>query len=403
MIEFLQEKLATQFWFSVVWMLVVMLVILTSVAACILAERKIAAFIQDRKGPNRVGPWGLFQPIADGLKFFLKEDITPANVDRPIFFLATALSFIIAMLGFAIIPWGGDLHLPWMAEGATVSTQVASLNVGILYILAVGSLSVYGIVLAGWASNNKYAFYGGMRATAQMLSYEVPLGLGVLCLLLTTGDLRLETIVAQQASSGVWNIFLHPIAFMLILISAFAETNRAPFDLAEAEQELVGGFHVEYSSMKFALFFLAEYAHMITSSALMVAMFFGGWHLWGVTDPASTSIVAVLLKLAVFAVKVMLFIVFFMVIRWTVPRFRFDQLMQLAWRGLVPIGLAMVVLTALLAAMGWQRSFLACLPANAALLAVVIWLAARSKAPITGRQANMPKVDVIPTGGVPTS
>ena len=402
MIEFLQEKLATQFWFSIVWMLIVMVVILTSVAACILAERKIAAFIQDRKGPNRVGPWGLFQPIADGLKFFLKEDFTPACVDRPIFFLATAMSFVIAMLGFAIIPWGGDLHLPWMAEGATVSTQVASLNVGILYILAVGSLGVYGIVLAGWASNNKYAFYGGIRATAQMLSYEVPLGLGVLCLLLTTGDLRLETMVAQQASSGLWNIFLHPIAFMLILISAFAETNRAPFDLAEAEQELVGGFHVEYSSMKFALFFLAEYAHMITSSALMVAMFFGGWHLWGI-DPGSTSIGWVLVKLAVFAVKVMLFIGFFMVIRWTVLRFRFDQLMRLAWRGLVPIGLAMVMLTSLLAAVGWQRSFPACLLVNAAVLAVVIWIAARSKAPITGRQTNMPPVDVISTGGASAS
>ena len=403
MIELVQQKLATQFWFSIVWMLIVMAVILTSVAACILAERKIAAFIQDRKGPNRVGPWGLFQSIADGLKFLLKEDITPANVDRPIFFLATAMSFIIAMLGFAIIPWGGDLHLPWMAEGATVSTQVADLNVGVLYILAVGSLSVYGIVLAGWASNNKYAFYGGMRATAQMLSYEVPLGLGILCLLLSTGDLRLDAMVSQQVSSGVWNVFLHPIAFLLVLISTFAETNRAPFDLAEAEQELVGGFHTEYSSMKFALFFLGEYAHMITSSALMVAMFFGGWHLWGVTDPASTSVVAVLLKLFVFAVKVILFLVFFMVIRWTVPRFRFDQLMRLAWRGLVPIGLALVVLTALLAAVGWQRSFFACLLINAGLLGVIIALAGRSKTPITGRQANMPDVDVVPTSGATSS
>lgn len=403
MIELVQQKLATQFWFSIVWMLIVMAVILTSVAACILAERKIAAFIQDRKGPNRVGPWGLFQSIADGLKFLLKEDITPANVDRPIFFLATAMSFIIAMLGFAIIPWGGDLHLPWMDEGATVSTQVADLNVGVLYILAVGSLSVYGIVLAGWASNNKYAFYGGMRATAQMLSYEVPLGLGILCLLLSTGDLRLDAMVSQQVSSGVWNVFLHPIAFLLVLISTFAETNRAPFDLAEAEQELVGGFHTEYSSMKFALFFLGEYAHMITSSALMVAMFFGGWHLWGVTDPTSTSVVAVLLKLFVFAVKVILFLVFFMVIRWTVPRFRFDQLMRLAWRGLVPIGLALVVLTSLLAAVGWQRSFFACLLINAGLLGVIIALAGRSKTPITGRQANMPDVDVVPTSGATSS
>ena len=236
-----------------------------------------------------------------------------------------------------------------------------------------------------------------------MLSYEVPLALGILCLLLSTGDLRLDAMVSQQVSSGVWNVFLHPIAFLLVLISAFAETNRAPFDLAEAEQELVGGFHTEYSSMKFALFFLGEYAHMITGSALMVAMFFGGWHLWGVTDPASTSVVAVLLKLFVFAVKVILFIVFFMVIRWTVPRFRFDQLMRLAWRGLVPIGLALVVLTSLLAAVGWQRSFFACLLINAGLLGVIIALAGRSKTPITGRQANMPDVDVVPTSGATSS
>jgi NADH-quinone oxidoreductase subunit H len=391
----LKNILADPFWFSVIWMLILIVGILTATAVCILAERKIAAFIQDRKGPNRVGPWGLLQPVADGLKFLLKEDVIPARVDRPLYFLATGLAFLIAMLGFAIIPWAGEIHWPWMEAGKTVSTQVANLNVGVLYILAVGSMGVYGIVLAGWSSNNKYAFYGGMRATAQMLSYEVPLGLAVLVLLLTSGDLRLDVIVHQQATwggFGLWNVFLHPVAFVLILTSSFAETNRAPFDLAEAEQELVGGFHTEYSSMKFALFFLGEYAHMITGSALMVALFFGGWHFWGLTDPAGTGWAAALIKLAVFVVKVAAFIGLFMIVRWTLPRFRFDQLMRLAWRGMVPVGIALVLLTSILAALGWQRNLAACLAVNAVLLAEILWLAARSTTQVTGRQPNMPAV-----------
>ncbi len=400
----LKDILADPFWFSAIWMLILIVGILNATAVCILAERKIAAFIQDRKGPNRVGPWGLLQPIADGLKFLLKEDVVPARVDRPLYFLASGLAFFVAMLGFAIIPWAGDIHWPWMDAGKTVSTQVANLNVGILYIIAVGSMGVYGVVLAGWASNNKYAFYGGMRATAQMLSYEVPLGLAVLVLLLTAGDLRLDAIVNQQATwggFGLWNVFLHPVAFILMLISSFAETNRAPFDLAEAEQELVGGFHTEYSAMKFALFFLGEYAHMITGSALMVALFFGGWHFWGLTDPASTSWTAALVKLMVFAVKVTAFIGLFMVVRWTLPRFRFDQLMRLAWRGMVPAGIALVLMTALLAAMGWQRNLLACWAVNGGLLAVVIAFAARSKTQVTGRQPNMPAVMSPPSDRAP--
>jgi NADH-quinone oxidoreductase subunit H len=260
--------LSNQFAFSVVMMVLVLLIIIHLCALCILAERKLASYIQDRKGPNRVGWWGLLQPIADGVKFLLKEDIIPANVDKPLFVLAPVLSLTIALLGFAIIPWAGDVHWPWMPAGETVSTQVANLDVGFLYLLAVASLGVYGVVLAGYASTNKYAFYGGMRATAQMLSYEVPLGLGLLVILLLAGTLRLDKIVDLQASTGLWNVFLHPIAFILVLISAFAETNRTPFDLAEAEQELVGGYHTEYSAMKFAMFFLAEYAHMVTNSAL---------------------------------------------------------------------------------------------------------------------------------------
>ncbi|RMF74377.1 MAG: NADH-quinone oxidoreductase subunit H, partial [Planctomycetota bacterium] len=256
--DVLQWVVSHQYSFSILMMLLVLFIIVHLCAACILAERKISAYIQDRRGPDRVGWRGLLQPIADGLKFLLKEDITPANVDKPVYILAPCISFVVALVGFAVLPWAGDIVWPWTAEDGSpvvVSTQVAPLSIGVLYLLAVGSLSPYGVVLGGWASNNKYSFYGGMRATAQMLSYEVPLGLGVLVLLLLSGSLRLEVIQEMQTASGIWNIFLHPIAFFIVLVAAFAETNRAPFDLAECEQELVGGFHTEYSSMKFALFF----------------------------------------------------------------------------------------------------------------------------------------------------
>jgi NADH-quinone oxidoreductase subunit H len=269
--------LSDPFWFPILVMAVMLFLILNATAVCILAERKVAAFTQDRYGPNRVGFWGLLQPIADGLKCLLKEDIIPANVDKPLFLLAPSLSVLVSLIGFAIIPWAGNVHWGWMPPGTTVPTQVASLDIGVLYVLAVGALSVYGIVLAGYASNNKYSFYGGMRAAAQLISYELPLGLALLCILLTTGSLRLEEIVAQQARSGIWYVFMQPMAFLLMLVSAFAETNRAPFDLPEAEQELVGGYHTEYSAMKFVMFFLAEYAHMITGSAVLICGAGPGW------------------------------------------------------------------------------------------------------------------------------
>lgn len=402
MLETVKNILADPFGFGVVWMAVLLAVIMTVCAGCILAERKLAAFIQDRKGPNRVGPWGVFQPVADGLKFLLKEDIIPANVDRPIYFVASGMAFVVALLGFAVVPWAGEIRWPWMPPGETVSTLVADVNVGILYVLAIGSMSVYGVVLAGWASNNKYAFYGGMRATAQMLSYEVPLGLGILCVLLVCGDLRLSTIVHQQASSGVWNVFTQPVAFLLVLISAFAETNRTPFDLAEAEQELVGGYHTEYSSMKFALFFLGEYAHMVTNSAVMTALFFGGWHLWFLPGAEAVTWGAALLKFVVYFAKVSAFLAFYMVVRWTVPRFRFDQLMRLAWRALVPLGLGMVAATAVLAALGWQRNVAANLAANAVVLGAALWVVSRTRVPVTGRQPGMARVEVVPGRWTPT-
>lgn len=409
--EPLKAFLSSQFWFSIFMMALSLFLIIHLCAACILAERKISAYMQDRQGPNRVGWGGVLQPIADGVKFILKEEFIPRDVDKPIYMLAPCLAFIVALLGFAVIPWAGQIEWPWTdASGnhPVVTTQVASLDVGLLYMLAVGSLGVYAVVLAGWASNSKYAHYGGMRATAQMLSYEVPLGLGVLVMLLASGTLRLEDIVQTQASTGIWNIFMHPIAFLLVLIAAFAETNRAPFDLAECEQELVAGFHSEYSSMKFALFYLGEYAHMITNSALMTAVFLGGWdpipglglladnHTWW----------AALIKFHVFWGKVGAFIAFYMIIRWTLPRFRFDQLMKLAWKNLVPLGITTVFVTGALVAFGWRIDpkggltgnllpAAVALSVNVLVFAGAIWLAGAAKERITGRQENLPDVKVV--------
>ncbi len=388
--------LSDPFWFPIIVMGVMLKVILTSTAVCILAERKLASFTQDRHGPNRVGFWGLLQPMADGLKFFLKEDITPANVDKPIFMLAPVLALITALIGFAIIPWAGDVHWPWMPEGEVVRTQVASLNIGILYMLAVGSLGVYGIVLGGYASNNKYSFFGGMRATAQMISYELPLGLALLSVLLVSGTVRPELIVDTQATTGMWYVFYQPIAFFIVLVCTFAEANRTPFDLAEAEQELVGGFHTEYSSMKFAMFFLGEYAHIVTGSAIMVALFFGGWHCWGLTSAADTSWIGMLIKLNVYFAKVAAFVLFFMLIRWTIPRFRFDQLMRICWLGLVPLGIALLAGTAILVALGWQHNLWASLGMNLVLLVLTLIYTARSTVPVTGRQTDLPEIQVRP-------
>ncbi len=400
----IKPLLSSPFAFKLIMMAISLFIIIHVCAACILAERKLSAFIQDRKGPNRVGFWGLLQPVADGVKFIFKEDVTPANVDRPIFLLAPCLAFVIALLGFAVIPWAGEITWPWKDEAGnpiTVSTQVASLDVGFLYMLAVGAMSVYGVVLAGWASNSKYAFYGGMRATAQMLSYEIPLGLGLMAILLVAGTLRLEEIVMQQATSGVWFVLLQPLAFLLVLVSAFAETNRAPFDLAECEQELVAGYHTEYSAMKFALFYLGEYSHMTIGSALIVALFFGGWAplpftSWLAND---TSWVAALIKFGVFWGKISLFLAFYMIIRWTLPRFRFDQLMRMAWQGMIPIGIGVVLGTGLLAAFGLHRSVLASLGMNVLVLAVALFVSGTTRKPVTGRQPGLPDVQVRPSAG----
>jgi len=397
-LEPVRSLLASQFWFSIILMAGCLGLILGSTALCIFVERKISAYIQDRHGPNRVGYKGIFQSVADGLKMLLKEDIIPGNVDRALFVLAPSISFTISMIGFAVIPWAGRVRWPWMNPDAQpILAQVASLNIGLLYILAVASLGVYGVVLAGFASNNKYSFLGGMRAAAQMISYEIPLGLGLLCILLTAGSLRLEEVVEAQARSGLWYVFYQPLAFLLMLVCGFAETNRAPFDLPECEQELVGGFHTEYSALKFGMFFLAEYAHMITGSALLIALFFGGWHVWGLTSADNLSWWGFLIKFAVYWAKIAVFIWLYMVVRWTLPRFRFDQLMRVAWKGMIPLGMLLVLATGLLTALNLHRNLAACLGANLLVLLVALAWAGRSRAPVTGRQANLPDIQVRPT------
>ena len=327
------------------------------------AERRLSAFIQDRLGPNRVGPFGLLQPIADGLKNIIKEETNPATASRFFFVLGPMLSIAPALVTFAVIPFAAPLPTPW----GTVDMVVADLPIGVLYILAIGSLGVYGIFLGGWSSNNKYALLGGLRASAQMVSYEVGLGLSLIPVLMLAGNVTLTRIVADQQLLGLWYVLPLSLAFLLFLISAFAETNRLPFDMPEAESELVTGYHTEYSSMKFSMFFIAEYAHVITASALMATLFLGGWDipLWSGDDfiphesglisgftaagepiPAQLSVWTTLLTLGAFAVKTTFFVILYIWVRWTLPRFRYDQVMHLGWKVMLPTALAYVMLIA---------------------------------------------------------
>jgi NADH-quinone oxidoreductase subunit H len=431
-------------------------VVLGTVAYLILLERKIASWVQDRIGPNRVGlgfgiiPWlkdkhmfGLGQPLADGLKFILKEDYRPKNTDRVLFTLAPGIMIIVIIISIAVIPWGGWKQTTKALEpgqtvedvvpyGSTIVSQtpdevtyrwafqIANLNVGVLFILAVLSLAVYGVVIGAWASNNKYSFLGGLRATANMISYEVPLGLSVLVVVVMFGTLDLGEIVDKQVHYWggfvpAWNVFCQPLAFLMFLVCIHAEANRAPFDTAEAEQELVGGYHTEYSSMRFALFFLAEYAGMITTSAVCVALFFGGWHIPWIDlipairdlqpDPANpsvtTSLVWCLVHAFAFFGKTLAIIGVFMWVRWSLPRFRFDQIMDLAWRALIPISLGQFFVTALVIWFfrGTDRAYmrvpgtmaLAFLVANVVLLAVTMVISTLIPAgPDTNRRIAVP-------------
>ncbi|MFG0330470.1 MAG: NADH-quinone oxidoreductase subunit NuoH [Phycisphaerales bacterium] len=350
--------LSAQTFVSLVVIFTIFGVVQGAVAYCILLERKISAWVQDRIGPNRVGPAGLLQPIADGLKLFFKEDYFPSGVDRVLFLLAPAFGLVPALIGWAIVPWGGV----WMCEGfefgpltvlpGAAYVGAANISVGIVFVLATAGVAVYGVVLAGWASNSKYAFLGSLRAGAQMISYEIPMGVAILIVLLLAGSLRPDTIVADQVA-GMWNVVAHPLMAVILFTSMLAEANRAPFDLAEAEQELVGGFHTEYSSMKWALFFFGEYSHMITSSAIFAILFLGGWHLFPfVPQETAGGLVAVFIKTIVMFGKIAALITLMMVIRWTLPRFRYDQLMNLAWRMLIPVSLIMLVGVAVLVRFG---------------------------------------------------
>ncbi len=398
------EFLQTQLVFSTVLAVVVVVAILGTVAYAIYFERKISAWIQDRSGPNRVGFfglfwnfhfWGLGQPMADGAKFLLKEDIIPDHVEKPLFVIAPTISLIMAMIGFAVIPWGGQVDI----LGKIYDVQVANPDIGLLYLLGIGSMGIYGVVLGGWASNNKYSMLGGMRSAAQMISYEIPMGIAILVVVLTCGHLRLEEIVTSQLGTGTpWMIVRHPLAAFIFVVTLFAETNRTPFDLGESEQELVGGFHTEYSSMKFAMYFLGEYAHMITGSAVFAVLFLGGWDVVPfITIPGfafeDTAIWAMLLKMAVMACKIFAFLFFFMWVRWTLPRLRYDQLMRLAWKGLIPMALGLLLVVVVGLYFGLHDKLWFTLVGNAIVFAGSMLAAASSSKPITGRQDNMAPIE----------
>jgi NADH-quinone oxidoreductase subunit H len=315
-----------------------------SVAYLIYLERKLAAFIQDRIGPNRVGWQGLLQPLADGVKLMLKEEILPAGVNKVLYFLAPGIALFTTTIALAVVPFGPT------DPGGPQFIIAPQIDIGILYIFAIGSLTVYAVILGGWSSNSKYSFFGAMRSSAQVLSYEIPLGMSILGVVLMASSLNLEKIVAAQADH-VWYICYQPVGFLLFFVSSLAEANRTPFDLPECEQELVGGYHTEYSAMKWALFFFGEYTHVITISLLTVILFFGGWDLpWvlsaGSPDAGTAGLLLTIAKTLVIIVKTFLVILLIMWIRWTLPRFRYDQLMSLAWRVLIPLGLANLLVTA---------------------------------------------------------
>lgn len=313
-----------------------------------LAERKVAAWLQDRIGPDRAGPWGIFQPLADAGKMFFKEDFIPAKADKWLFILGPGIAMFTALLTGSVIPWGPDLHV----FGRTVSLQVSNADIGILFIMGIVSIGVYGIMIGGWASNNKFSLFGAIRASSQMISYELAMGVSIITIVLMSGSLNLRDIVEDQHGFA-WYAFKQPICFIVFFVCALAECNRAPFDLAECESELIGGYHTEYGSMKLGFFLFAEYINMFISCAVISAVFFGGYNFPGM-DSFSGNTLAILGTLVFFA-KTFFFIFVFMWIRWTLPRFRYDQLMHLGWKKLIPISLVNLLVTGVViaAVSGW--------------------------------------------------
>ena len=326
------------------------LIIIVVVASLVIAmyatfaERKVAAILQDRRGPNRAGPFGILQPVADGLKLFFKEEIIPDFSSKFLFILGPALAMLTATMTSAVIPWGGTIHF----FGRDISLQIADVNVGILYVFGVVSLGVYGIMIGSWASNNKFSLLGGLRAASQIISYELAMGISLIALLMVTGTLSLKEMVVQQHSEGWhlgWNIIYQPLGFLIFLICAFAECNRTPFDLPEAENELIGGYHTEYSSMKLGFYLFSEYINMFISSVIMATLFFGGYDIPFLNEANYNENWMALFGILALMGKVIFFLFLFMWVRWTIPRFRYDQLMNLGWRILIPLALVNMLIT----------------------------------------------------------
>lgn len=306
------------------------------------AERKVAAVLQDRPGPERAGPFGLFQPFADGLKLIMKEEIIPNSSNKALFILGPGLAMTAALMTCAVIPWGASVEL----FGRTIDLQIADVNIGILYIFGVVSLGVYGIMIGGWASNNKFSLMAALRGASQAISYELAMGIALIALLMTTGSLSLRTIVEQQMAPGhLWNIAYQPLGFLLFFICAMAECNRTPFDLPEAENELNFGYHQEYSSMKLGFYLFSEYVNMIMSSAVMASLYFGGYDIPFFNEALLPQNIAALVGVGALLIKIVIFIFIFMWIRWTIPRFRYDQLMNLGWKSLIPLALVNMLIT----------------------------------------------------------
>jgi NADH-quinone oxidoreductase subunit H len=310
-------------------------------------ERKVAAFIQDRVGPDRAGPFGILQPLADGIKFFMKEEIIPNVSNKFLFVLGPCVAMITALMAGVVIPWGGSLEI----NGVQYSLQIADINIGVLYVFAVVSIGVYGIMIGGWASNNKFSLLGAIRASAQMISYELAMGLSIIALIMVTATLSMQEIAAMQGGGvgsdwNMWNIVYQPVGFIIFIICAFAECNRMPFDLPETETELVGGYHTEYSSMKLGFYLFAEYINMFISSAVMATLYFGGYNFPFMNDLGLDQNVVTIIGTIGLFLKIFFFIFFFMWIRWTLPRFRYDQLMNLGWKGLIPLAIVNLLVTA---------------------------------------------------------